>query len=225
MAAATKAQLRTRVRQRANMEKSKFVTDTEIDQYVTDEYRTLYDAIIATGIDYFMSAPATLTIASGETVALPADFYKLIGFDRDVGGGDFIELKPFMFNERNAKAPSASAAVGSYRLWYYPLLTVLASDSTQILAALEPWEEFIVLGAAAKCLAKEESDNSGLRSEQGGIAQRIAVLAQNRDMGTPDRIQDVTTEAYGDHYLRQFDYLRYRIIGSTLYVYSFAARY
>lgn len=224
MAAATKAQLRARVRQRADMVKSKFITDAEVDTYVTDEYRTLYDAIIATGVDYFMSAPATLVIASGDTVALPNDFYKLIGFDRDVGGGDFIELKPFMFNERNAKAPG-SLAVGSYRLWYYPLLTVLAGDSSQILAALEPWEEFIVLGAAAKCLAKEESDDSGLRREQGGIAQRIAVLAQNRDMGTPDRIQDVTTEAYGDHYLRQFDYLRYRIIGSTIYVYSFVARY
>lgn len=225
MAAATRAELRTRARQRANMEKSKFVTDDEVNGYITDEYRTLYDAIVATGVDYFLGDPTTLTITSGNTVDLPDDFYKLLGFDRDAGGGEWIELEPFMFAERNAKSPNDAAVLGSYRLWYYPLLSPLAVDADQILAALEPWEEFIVLGAAAKCLAKEESDPSGLLQEKGAIGQRINLLAQNRDMGTPDRIQDVHAIGYGDHYTREFDALRYRILGSKLYVYSFCARY
>ncbi len=225
MAAATQAQLRTRVRQRANMERSKFVTDDEINGYITDEYRALYDGVVSTGVDYFMAAPATLVIASGNTVALPNDFYKLIGLDRDVGGGQFVELDPFMFSERNAWSPSSSAAIGTYRLWYYPLLTVLAGDSSAILATLEPWEEFIVLGAAAKCLAKEESDPSGLLQERSAIAQRIGVLAQNRDMGMPDRIQDVNQPHFGDRYTREVSTCRYRMIGSLIYIYPFSTGY
>jgi hypothetical protein len=195
------------------MERSSFVSDAEVNQYINDSYLELYDILVTKFEDYYISTSiSTITAA---TIALPTDFYKLVGLDRTVseGSSEYYPLKPFNFHNRNRKGylglrygmypdvqyrilgnnielvPNDMAG-GTYKLWYVPRATVMASDSSTI-DGVNGWEEYIVIDAAMKCLAKEESDVSVFLVEKQAIKKRIEEAAQNRDIGETSSIQDV----------------------------------
>jgi len=143
--AITLSSLRTSVRQRADMEFSQFVTDTELDGYINNSYKELYDLVTSRFEDYY-SSQLLFTVSSGSTQALPTDFYKLRGIDQMLGGVDnFIPLTKWNFGERG-KANRVtglglngwlrpqyrimggfinllpeSIAAGDYSMWYIPL--------------------------------------------------------------------------------------------------------
>lgn len=216
MAAATKAELRARTRREADMVRSRFLSDADVDQFVLDAYKKLYNLVVGTGIDYFMSGPTALT-QTADRLALPDDFYKLAALDRDQGGGDWVQLETFQFAERNrAGVTSSSDVAGSYRLWYYPMLEPLEDDGDQIVASLEAWEEFIVQDAAARCLGAEESDPSQQLAARNGLAQQIAALAPSRDLALTDRITDIYALAY--------DSIKYRLVGDEIMLLKFRER-
>jgi len=54
------------------------------------------------------------------------------------------------------------------------------------------WENYIVVDAAISMLDKEESDVSSLARKKAGLKQRLEDMAENRDSGEPDVVQDVT---------------------------------
>lgn len=83
----------TRVRQRANMENSQFVTDTEITNHLnSNSLPFLYDLLVsAYGEDYYAtitggSVPDITTVVGTASYAIPSDFYKLLRVDRNVNG-------------------------------------------------------------------------------------------------------------------------------------------
>ena len=200
----------TRVRQRADMENTKFVTDTEITTFINASYKELYGILVQKFEDYNVTS-STFTISSGNTSALPSDFFKLIGLDMSIGGR-YVPLRKFNFNERNRTgvgyrsarpivtyrilgsnfylAPE-SQALGSYKAWYVPTVTELSAGSDE-LSGVNGWEEYVVIDAAIKCLVKEESDITPLQLAKTAMLKRIEEEAQNRDAGTPERITDVT---------------------------------
>lgn len=53
------------------------------------------------------------------------------------------------------------------------------------------WEEYIVIDAAIRALAKEESDPSLLMAEKNEMEQRLQEMADSRDKGRPKRLQNV----------------------------------
>src|SRR5690606_3965737 len=53
------------------------------------------------------------------------------------------------------------------------------------------YDEFIVIDAAIKCLAKEESDISALQLGKDNITKRILAISANLDSSRPDQIADV----------------------------------
>ena len=96
----TLSSLRTSVRQRADMEFSQFVTDTELDSYINNSYKELYDLVTSRFEDYY-SSQLLFTVSSGSTQSLPTDFYKLRGIDKMLGGTDNFEpLTKWNFVER-----------------------------------------------------------------------------------------------------------------------------
>ena len=223
---ASLSDIRTRARQRADMENSQFVADSEIDQYINDAYSELYDLIVSRFEDYFIEEPVEFTITSGSSYSLPSDFYKLAGLDKASFNTDYFALRPFSFANRNNNTntnklrgintdvqyrivgsklrfvPEGNAP-GSYRMWYVPSFTKLAADSDTVDESISRnnWDDYIVITAAMKMLAKEESDISVLLMERQKIEARIEEMAQNRDIGDTDRITDVTTLGYDDPYL------------------------
>ena len=209
----TLAQLRTRCDQRADMEDSDFISDSEQLSYINASYAELYDILVASFQDYYLTS-STFTISSGNTETLPSDFYKLRGLDKQIGA-DWYALKKFNFFNRNEYnnsllrrrvsadvryriqgstlyiEPEANAN-GNYKLWYIPVFTPLSAESDTI-DGLNGWEEYIVIDVARKMLAKEESSTAHLDGEKAMMLKRIEDMAAERDSGEPETITNTNT--------------------------------
>ena len=220
-------QLRARVRERADLENSQFVTTDELDVYINQSVSELYDLLVASyGSDYFLAEYAFSTVIGQEDYALPYNFYRLRGLDLTVNGINYT-IERFMFRERN-RWQSASpvlvynsnipniryrivgtnirlqpepAAVYAFTLHYVPTAMRLISTTDTIESEIvDGWSEYIVLDAAIKCLNKEESDTTGLSARLERMRERIMSMAE-RDEGEPERVVDVH-DLQGDHWGR-----------------------
>lgn len=197
------------------MVNSQFVTDSELNTWINLGYQELYDLVVAAYEDYFTTSAVTV-LTSGDTIALPTDFYKLRALDFNTGG-NWTNCREFQFNERNqsngsthwlyGNTPARSyrilgdsliiqptaAASGTYKLWYVPSATLLTLDSSVIPNSLAKfgWDEYVVLYAAERMLSKEESSITDVVNERGEIAGRIKKMAQDRQIDQSSTIQDV----------------------------------
>lgn len=212
----TLVNLRLQSRYRADMTDSQFVSDTELNTYINNSYGELYDLLVTKFEDYFVST-STFTISSGNTQALPSDFYKLLGVDKAYNGGEYTAVRKFNFAERNRDSISGRVgttypvvryrvlganlhftpddhATGDYRIWYVPQKTELSGDSSEISdQIILDWDEYIIVDAAIKMLIKEESDVSALMAQKQMLIKRIEEAAQVRDEGEPERVTDVNS--------------------------------
>lgn len=210
----TRNEARTLAKRYADMENSSFVSDAEWNTYLDLAHADLYDMLVASYEDYFLKDPApTYSLTSGEnTISLPSDFYKLRGIDVNIGGR-YVTLHPFQFEERNVYDRAVSRlgygvrrlryrvmgtkirivpeddAAGTYRVWYIPRYTPLASGSDEYTGVLD-WEEFIPQSAAIMAIQKEEGDPSVMMTVLGQTKKRIMDMSANRDSGEPQRISD-----------------------------------
>jgi hypothetical protein len=227
MATVTLSSLRSQVRQRADQENSTFISDAELDGYINLSAASLYDILVSRFEDYYTLAPLSFTISSGSTYALPSDFYKLRGLDRALSSTEFYSIPKYNFQERNQRSRNIlrnlegfnglayrivgntlyflpeDQAQGSYRLWYIPTYTKLV-NTNDTLDGFNGWEEYIILDAAIKCMTKEESDPTVLLMERKSVMDRIESLANNRDIGLPERVSSVRD--YNDDDTRGFFY-------------------
>lgn len=215
----TLAEIRSQVRQRADMTASQFVTDAELNGWINSSNAELYDLLVTKfGNDYFVETHSFTTLDGVERYDLPAGFYKLLGVDLQLtpGLGDdgYITLRPFTFAERNRYAtanaqtwmgvtnlryrlngskiwftPTPQQAQG-IRLWYVPRVAPLVNDS-DVVDGVSGWTEYIVVDVAIKALQKEESDVSVFLAQKAALIQRIEAAAENRDAGNPATVADV----------------------------------
>lgn len=211
----TLAQLRTRVRERADMVNSQFVTDTELNGYINYSYKALYDLLVEAAEDYNLSS-TTSTITTGNTIALPSDFYKLRGID-DLSDTNYPKtVRKFNWNERNdyisQNIPPSNVwdysdvvyrvagsniiimpegnAAKTYKIWYVPGLPTLALDG-DLADGVQGWLEYVIVDSAIKCLIKEESDITPLAATKAELVERIARLRNNRDQAQPEKISRI----------------------------------
>lgn len=220
----TLAQLRTRVRERADMVNSQFVTDSELNGYINYSYKALYDLLVEAAEDYHLHSQ-TFTITSGNTHALPADFYKLRGVDDLSNTSAPKSIRKFNWNERNDYITDsllvanvwdfsdvvyrvvgsnltfepASNAQKTYRLWYVPVLATLSADSDTA-DGVQGWLEYVIVDSAIKCLIKEESDIAPLLAIKQEITERITRMRHNRDQALPEKISRVRNRRLAGFY-------------------------
>jgi len=221
MASYTLAQLREAARERADQqyvagvpETDKFVTDSELNGYVNRSISELYDLIISCyGNDYYVGSENISLISNQSAYALPVTFYQMLGVDLVINDNNFITLKPFMFQERNQTKgyPALSNSGGGYsyhlrgseivfqptpmatnsvKLWFIPLAVVLVADS-DTLQGFNGWEEYVIIDAAIKMAIKQENNVEELYRSKNDMVLRIKQMADNRDSGMPQRVQDV----------------------------------
>lgn len=210
------AQLILAVRQRADMEHSTFVADTELTSYINQSLFELYDLLVEKyGADYYTDSSTITTDGTNERFAMPATLYKLMGVDLLISGGNsYITLKPFMMSERNRFTFANTQATfgtlsnlryrmsGGYlwltpkpaagqtlRIWFVPRMAPLADPSDEF-DGFSGWTEYVIVDAAIKCLQKEESDCGLLMAQKEGLIKRIEVAAADRDVGSPKRVAD-----------------------------------
>jgi hypothetical protein len=212
----SRLQLRERARQRADQERSTFVSDAELNIYLQQSWYELYDILVSRFEDYYSQTLTTTVGAGSSEITLPADLYKLRGVDYQLDGTTFATLRQFNFLERNKRArnfdrliagrrnivyrmmgnkllllPEQDAA-GTYRLWYIPRCPTLSSDSSVVDNVLD-FDEYIVVDAAIKMMVKEESDPAALLLEKQALKARIESMAAGRNAGEPMTVQDVVT--------------------------------
>lgn len=115
----TLTELRTDARQRADMENSTFVSDTEATRYINLGVSKLYDLLLqARGDEYYMQRMDFTTTAGEELYPLPSNFYKLIAVDINDGASVF-SAKPLEFqSERNTYQENAGWGRGFFPVKY-----------------------------------------------------------------------------------------------------------
>ncbi len=211
--------IRTELRQRIDRVNSQFFTDEELNGYISQSYKELYDVLIQKfGDDYYVADPYEFTTDGSETYDLPEDFYKLLGvdcqFNGSSSGNGWVTLRQFMFGERNAYTlPNYQAFYGItnvryrlrdnkiwfmpipqsgqlMRLWYTPVPDTLTADA-DIVRGVSGWTEYIVCDAAIKCMVKEESDPNAFAAQKQALLQRIESAAANRNSGAPQVVTDI----------------------------------
>ena len=204
----TLAQLKTRARQRSDMENSTFVSDSELTSYINSSLAELYDLLVAAyGDEYFLANPYPISVVTGTAdYTLPTDFYKLKGVDASVNGSQWLNVLPFNFNERNRGQNGAPetlryrimgsnikfnpAVSASVQIWYVPVAPTLVSDADTF-NDVNKYSEYIVVDAAIKMLQKEESDVSVLMAQKQALKRRLEEMAGNRDAGSPESVTDI----------------------------------
>lgn len=218
----TLLQLRTESLQRADLENSNFISESELNAYINASGAELYDILVTTYSDYYLSS-TTSTITSGNTISLPADFYKLRGVDFQLSTSEWITISKYNFERRNDKNRDVVRTIrgeptrqyrlqgstiniepedranGTYRIWYVPVFTELTADG-DLLDSVNFWHEYIVIDAAIKMGLKEETDVQALMMQKAAIHKRIQDAAAERDVGEPERIADTSNQLYFDDF-------------------------
>lgn len=228
MAAVTLTTLRSRVRERADMVNSTFLTDTadSMDALINEAAQELHELLVLNyGEDYAVASASTSTVAGTSAYALPADFMKLLGVDLVMGADEVYDLQRFNFKERNVYRGASvwgglslpryhvegsnvrlyPTPSGTYNLtfWYVPAIALLV-DGTDEVDFPNGWERYLVLLAAIKALHKEETDTRDLERELGAMKMQLIAVTESRDAGTPKQAVDqeiVDNQAYWGGYL------------------------
>jgi hypothetical protein len=207
------SQLRERARQRADMENSRFISDSELNSFINASYGELYDLLVATrGENYYITSHSFTTTSGVDTYALPNDFFKLMGVDYVTSPNQAITLRPFMWQERNrfkepfynnanynlmyqirgnnlvfVPAPNGNQSI---KLWYIPRAIELNDDSDSF-DGINGWEEYVIIDAAIKMRIKEETSIDELVLAKSEMKARISQASAGRDSSEPLRVTDV----------------------------------
>lgn len=211
--------LRAQVRRRADQESGgqsnqQLCSEPELNDYINAAWCELYEMLIGWGQEYFLLSSSITTVSGTSDYDLPSDFFKLRGVDVTLSSDETFSAHPYMFEERNSYRLGGSwqpgwpvwyrlkgdsigfipipTGVYTATLWYYPVPATLVSDGNT-LDGVNGWDDFVVVTAAAKAAAKEESDGlvAQLTRERMALIQRIQSSAPSRDAGAPERVQDV----------------------------------
>lgn len=208
MTAVTLATLRTRSRERADMPAAGFIPDsaTGIDAFINEGVQRLHEKLCEAFSSNYTQSSSAFTVA-GETVALPADFYKLLGVDLNLSEGTKATLQRFergMRNVcRNAMVCTHYELAGSNlrllptpangttgTIWYLPIATVLSLVGDTVNFP-NGWERYVVLYAAIQMKLKQESDVRDLRYELEKMEAELQAIADRRDLASPAHAVDV----------------------------------
>lgn len=172
---------------RSNKERSRFITDDEWLYYVNQSWKELYDLIVTTYQNYYLSSYEFSTTGSQDSYDLPEDFLKLNGVEQKLGPQQWVSSKRFEWKERNRFRNSLIALQFPFqtllyceqddklhlipmpqgnqtmRIWYVPRAKNLttsatpADDEVNEINCFNGWEEFIITKSAMWALLKEES--------------------------------------------------------------------
>lgn len=210
-AAITLNDLVTRVRERADMVGSSFVSDATLYQWITEAHQKLHGMLVEAFAEEYMYELSSFTTALGQMdFSVPSCFYKLYGIDMEING-QIVALKPFTRAGRNMyrnldgssnTPPMYSLSGNNIKLYPVPPAglsgeIIFAPQATRLELSTDQvsypngWERFIVIDAAIQALLKEESSVTALVAERDFILAEIRDAKEQRDLAMPRRVVDV----------------------------------
>lgn len=183
----------------------------EVWEYINQSWTELYNKLIQTGQEYFLSQSTINTSAGTSDYALPPNFYLDKGVDVTVAGQLYV-LDRWLWEERgqydqlvtwspgmpwsylvvgsNLSLRPTPGASYSLTLSYYPAPTRMASGSDTI-DGMAGFEEYVVNDAAAKILVKDDRDPRPCLELKGRAERVIDNMISNRSRSNPQRILNV----------------------------------
>jgi hypothetical protein len=205
------------VRQRTNQENSTFVTDAELTEYLNQELAELWTRLVLSqGQPHYRTTSTQAVVPGTALYALPSDFWALQEVTATQGGGVF-PMRPFMPIEHaglsNTTIYSTYYSVG-YRvqgsniefrpatesftatLYYTPCQPRLTTG-TDTFDGFNGFEMCAIAGVCATVLAKEDTDPSFYERQKVKFYEVAEAAAAHRDMASPERVQDVTSDSFG----------------------------
>lgn len=208
MASVTVSTLLSRVRERADMVGSSFVTNTANGLYawLNEANQKLHGMLVdALGEEFVSSSSAFNTVVGTSDYAI-SGLYKLYGIDV-LFQGNYWALQPYVRSERNVyrnlsssyEIPRYSLIGSSIRLYpvpssVLPCTVLYAPEATVLTTGADTvnypngWERFIVIDTAIQVLAKEESSVTTLTAERALIIKEIELAKESRDLANPKRV-------------------------------------
>lgn len=206
----TLTQLRTWIRQRADLENNVFVSDSELTDLINHALGEFQDILLQVNGDMRAEKEAIFATGAGQrTYSLPSDFLSVTGVFWNPGTGDLQRVEPYMGTESQDDGSAASwSAFGTptYRLQagsirfvplpsgtynitlkYVPTGVVLV-NGTDTVDSVNYWDDWIIWHCVAVCQNKQETDSSFAIRERERTKHRI-LLASERTMDGPQRIQ------------------------------------
>lgn len=212
----TLAELRTRVRQTADMEDDgNFITDSELNGYINESIAELYDLILDNESgEVFVKNHVIPTQVGTYSYELASDFYKLSSVHY-YSGGDYhpaFPTDPRRYAELAANPPDQTCpeyylrfnpTTGAKQLFvfpevdennlaitYMPFAPIMETDDATW-DGFNGWEEFAVVSSAIKCLEKQEQDTAALQLRLQRLEKRVKSHSAYMDTGLPDTIKRV----------------------------------
>lgn len=220
----TLAQLRTRVRQRADIENDDHVSDSELTGLINDAIRSLHDLLVNEGPDDLYATTVNITPATISTGIYPlttlvtaGNFYKLRAIYVDDGNSTWRMLKPMQEADRQYfKEASASLTL---KIEYIPHATALSADGDTF-DGQDGWEEYVVCLAAIDVKTKREESPGILMNKKNQMEERIRRMSA-RDLGHPKRIMRNKLAGYGYGWPGTSVVDAYRIRGANIEFYRY----
>lgn len=210
----TRAQIRTRVRQRSDTENDPHVTDDELNDMINERLTRLWDRLVShSPPDYYTADVTFTTVANQEAYALPADFYKVRRVWQSLG----TRLRPLDYVDDSQRHLFELVTGGeSIRLRYIKAAPLLLLD-TDTFDGVNGFEELVVLEVALDVLNKQERPYGALMDMRKIEDKRITDMAY-RDYGSPGKIR---RKALMDPYSAWIgSVVAYTVLGNTICVYK-----
>lgn len=202
-------EIRNRIRQRTNKERSQFVTDTEINGLIEEAYAVMYNKLVNTNENYFISKSTVALVAGTEDYDLPADFFKLRGVDI-ARNGFLYPMNQVAWDDRNKYRVTSSYqstptdymfygnkirilpipnAGYTASIYYIPAPPVYVSDITTI-DGVAGFEKYIVYSVSAMIRAKEEKSTQDFENKAAVALQDMINAIAPRDFENAVTITD-----------------------------------
>lgn len=203
------------VRRRADIEDDPFHPDSEIDDYINESIAELYGKLVlARGDEYYATAINGVTVGGTRTVALPADFFKILGvrwqftptrrikllrmdFQKFMGLDNSTVLGwtdwsnvYYMTQQANAVFWPTPRGAHNITIWYIPAAATLTLPADTF-DGINGWERFVVLHAVRLVKMKREESTAIVDAGIQDIEAKIDSLSGTRDDGQPSHIIDV----------------------------------
>lgn len=188
----TLLQLRTRSLRRADMATTGFVTASEVNDLINDEWPEVHRLLVQEGPPDWFSSTASITTTAGTIAyALPADCYQpTCLYALNTNGPPRPILPSSDFAIAGMVAPQA---VYSLTLEYVPAPTVLANDGDTI-DGIAGFDALVTARVARRLFAKAKKDTSQIEGEIGQLTQSL--MRGGRHTQGPRYVTDVESDSW-----------------------------
>lgn len=218
--AETLTSLITYTRQRADMESSNFISDDEITHFLNDEIKAVFAKMVNVDNGILFATPSpTLTKVGDNAYALPSDFMRLVDVNIytnarwipacPADAQNYYQLlsQTYTGDYDTRYFLQRNNAQDRYELYLFPAKEVSnlgvryipeapsLSIGTDTLNWPSNWHVVPVLGAAIKCLNKEESDPTALMMERDSEVARILKDIRSQKISEVKTLRDIGNRA------------------------------